>query len=105
MQLDDGCINDVLLVPDISTNLLSIYQICHSGDGKKVDFSPNDVVIENYRIQTDIVVASGRVDHSSQLYMFSCFEPSSGSSFIAHVDSLSRLWHEIFGHLNYRYLQ
>jgi hypothetical protein len=37
--------------------------------------------------------------------MFDCFEPSSGSSFIAHVDSLSRLWHEIFGHLNYKYLQ
>jgi hypothetical protein len=27
VQLDEGCINDVLLVPDISANLLSIYHI------------------------------------------------------------------------------
>lgn len=26
VQLDDGCINNVLLVPDISADLLSIYQ-------------------------------------------------------------------------------
>jgi hypothetical protein len=45
MQLDDGCFNDVLLVHDISANLLSIYQICHFGDGKIIDFFPNDVVI------------------------------------------------------------
>jgi hypothetical protein len=64
MQLDDGCINDVLLVPDISTNLLSIYQICHSGDGKTIEFSPNDVVIRELH-NPDIVVSSGRVDHSS----------------------------------------
>lgn len=40
MQLTNGCINNVLPVPKISTNLLSIYQICHSGDGKTTEFSP-----------------------------------------------------------------
>lgn len=40
-----GYINNVLLVPEISANLLSIYQICHSGNGKTVEFSPNEVVI------------------------------------------------------------
>ena len=39
VQLDDGYINNVLLVPEISANLLSIYQIFHSGDGKIVEFS------------------------------------------------------------------
>jgi len=45
MNLDDGCINDVLFVPNISTNTLSIYHICHYGDRKTLEFSPNDVVI------------------------------------------------------------
>jgi hypothetical protein len=104
VQLDKGCINDVLLVPHISANLLSIYQICHSGNGKTVEFSPNDVIIRELQ-NPDIVVASGKVDHSSRMYKFASFESSLGSSFIAHADALSKLWHERFGHLNYRYLQ
>ena len=45
MQLDDGHINDVILVPDISANLLLINQIYHYRDGKIVTFLPYDVVI------------------------------------------------------------
>ena len=37
VQLDDGCINNVFLVPKISTILLSIYEICHS---KQLSFLP-----------------------------------------------------------------
>ena len=51
------------------------------------------------------IVAYGQVDHGSRLYRFVGFETSSGQYFIAHVDSLSRIWHERFGHLKYRYLQ
>ena len=36
IQLDNSYFNNVLLVPNISTNLLSFYQICHSCDGKMV---------------------------------------------------------------------
>jgi hypothetical protein len=35
VQFDDGNINDVLLVPDISANL-SMYQIYHSSNGKTI---------------------------------------------------------------------
>ena len=104
VQLDDGCINNVFLVLHISTNFLSIYQICHTGNWKTVEFSPNDVVIRELH-NPETIVAFGQVDHGSCLYRFVGFESSSGSSFISHVDSLSRLWHEIFGDLNYRYLQ
>lgn len=45
VQMTLGCINNVLLIPEISANLLFIYQICHSGNGKTVEFSPNEVVI------------------------------------------------------------
>lgn len=51
------------------------------------------------------VVAYGQADHRSRLYKFAGFESSYGKSFIAHADSLSRLWHERLGHLNYRYMQ
>ena len=45
ISLEGGSLHDVLLVLAISTNLLSIFQICHSGSGKIVEFSPHDVVI------------------------------------------------------------
>jgi hypothetical protein len=40
IQVDNGHFNDVLCVPNISCNLLSIYHITHSGEGKTVEFSP-----------------------------------------------------------------
>ena len=45
MQFVDGCKNDVLLVLEIFTNLLSIYQNFHFGDGKTMKFTPHVVVI------------------------------------------------------------
>ena len=67
-------------------------------------FSPNDVVIIDL-LNTKVVVAIGKDNHKSRLYKFACFEPSLGASFIAHVDPLSKSWHERFGHVNYRYFQ
>ena len=45
ISLEGGSLQDVLLVPAISMNLLSIFQIFHSIFGKKIEFSPHDVVI------------------------------------------------------------
>ena len=47
IHLDNGQFNDVLCVPTLSCNLLSVYQITHSGEGKIVEFSPHDVVIKD----------------------------------------------------------
>jgi hypothetical protein len=41
IQIDNGYFNDVLCVPSLSCNLLSVYQITHSSEGKTVDFSPH----------------------------------------------------------------
>lgn len=62
-----------------------------------VEFSPHD---------PDLVVATGSVDLDSRLYQFDGVESPDGSgvSLIAHADSVSRLWHECFDHVNYRYL-
>ena len=36
IHLDNGKLNDVLCVPTLSCNLLSVYQITHSGEGKTI---------------------------------------------------------------------
>ena len=45
VHLNNGHIKDVLCVPSISCNLLSVYQITHSGEGKSVFFTPHQVLI------------------------------------------------------------
>jgi hypothetical protein len=42
-QVDNGHFNVVLCVPSLSYNLLSVYQITHSGEGKTIDFSPHSM--------------------------------------------------------------
>jgi hypothetical protein len=49
VQVDNGHFNDVLCVPSISCNLLSVYQITHSGEGKTIEFSPHQVVIKDLK--------------------------------------------------------
>ena len=101
IQVDNGHFNDVLCVPSLSCNLLSIYQITHSGEVKTVEFSPHQVVIKDLKYPKH-VLATGIADDITRLYKFDNF----GSSvFVAHNDDLSKLWHERFGHLNYHSLQ
>ena len=47
IQVDNGHFIDVLCVPSLSCNLLLVYQITHSGEGKTVEFSPHQVVIKD----------------------------------------------------------
>ena len=106
VALAGGSLQDVLCVPDISMNLLSIYQIFHSSSRKIVEFSPHDVVIRDLH-DPKMIVATGSAEFASCLYKFDGFESSDDieSCFVAHEDSVSKLWHERFGHVNYQYLQ
>jgi hypothetical protein len=104
VQVDNGHFNDVLCVPSLSCNLLSVYQITHSSEGKTVDFSPHQVVIKDLK-DPKHVLATGIADDITRLYKFDNFGSSTFSSvFVAHSDDLRKLWHEWFGHLNYRSL-
>jgi hypothetical protein len=103
-QVENGHFNDVLCVPSLSCNLLSVYQITHSGEGKTIEFSPHQVVIKDLKYPKH-VLAIGIADDISRLYKFDNFGSSSFSSvFVAHSDDLRKPWHERFGHLNYRSL-
>jgi hypothetical protein len=105
IQVENGHFNDVLCVPGLSCNLLSVYQITRSGEDKIVEFSPHQFVIRDLKYPKH-VLATGIVDDITRLYKFDNFGSSSFSSvFVAHSDDLRKLWHERFGHLNYRSLQ
>ena len=45
------------------------------------------------------------VDHNSKVYKFSHFLPfSNPSSLLTHANEARNIWHERFGHLNYKYI-
>jgi hypothetical protein len=71
VDLGHGLFQDVLHVPNISMNLLSIYQITHSGSRKKVEFTPDSVII--YDLLNGSKIFIGEVNHHSRLYTFSHF--------------------------------
>jgi hypothetical protein len=84
-------------------NLLSIYQITHSGSGKKVEFTPDLVIIYDSSNGSKIVV--GEVNCYSRLYTFSHFTHKSDYvSLLTHANEQSSLWHERFGNMNFKYL-
>ena len=45
IDLEHGYFSDVLYVPNLAANLLSVYQMTHTGDPKRVNFTPNMVEI------------------------------------------------------------
>ena len=101
----DGMINNVLYVPNLSTNFLSIYQIANSCSRRTILFTLDSVVVCEIEDPSQIV-AIRKVDHNVGLYSFSHFVQESPTIvLLAHSNELSKLWHKQFGHLNYRYLQ
>jgi hypothetical protein len=71
VDLQHGSFENVLHVPKLSMNLLSIYQITHTGTGKRVEFTPGFMTIYDMHDNSKIVV--GEVNHQSRLYTFSKF--------------------------------
>ena len=45
IDLDHGSSNNILHVPGLANNILSVYHMTHTGSPKKVVFNPNDVEI------------------------------------------------------------
>ena len=67
--------------------------------------TPHQVVIKDFENPQN-VLANGTVDDITKLYKFNNFGSSPFPSVIvAHSDNLNKLWHEWFGHWNYRSLQ
>ena len=101
IELNHCSFENVLYVPKIYVNLLSIYRITHSGTGKRFEFTPHAVNI--FDIQSKSKFSTGEVNHRSKLYTFSEFIEPDSALLLTHADD-SRLWHERFGPLNFRYM-
>jgi hypothetical protein len=75
IQVDNGHFNDVLCVLTLSCNLLSIYKIARSGEGKTVELSLHQVVITRlYKVKYPTHVLATRIaDDITRLYKFDNF--------------------------------
>jgi hypothetical protein len=58
-----------------------------------------------YDMQTNSRVTTGEVNHQSSLYTFSEFIEPDFALLLTCVDERSRIWHERFEHLNFRYMK
>ena len=103
VKLEHGIFFDVLYVPSLASNILSVYQMTHTGVPKRVTFSPNDVEISE--IASEKCFATGLANQHAKAYEFSHFvADAKPTSLLTHGNEGSRLLHEIFGHLNFKYL-
>ena len=104
IDLEHGYFSDVFYVPDLAANLFSGYQITHIGEANRVTFTLD--MVEISEISIDQVIAIGYANHHERMYKFSNFLPTSNDQeIISHANEVLKLWHERFGHMNYKYLQ
>ena len=73
IKLQHGKFKDVLYVPSLAANLLSVYQMNRIGSPKRVIFGPNSMEIID--ISTRNIIAKGAANHASKAYAFSHFLP------------------------------
>ena len=100
---ENGFFSNVLYVPSLASNLLSVYQMTHTGVPKRVYFSSNDVEITE--IASGKLIAKGLANHHAKAYDFSHFVVDAKSTaLLTHGNEVSRMWHERFGHINFKYL-
>ena len=66
IDLENGYFSNVLYVPSLSANLLSVYQMTHIGMPKRVSFIPNDVEITE--IASEKLIAKGLGNHHAKAY-------------------------------------
>ena len=104
IHLEHGSFQNVLYVPSLVSKIICIYQMTHTSFTKRFVFSPNDVYIS--KITTGKLIAVGNANHATKTYEFSNFVPYSKPSILLnHGNEIIWLWHERFGHLNYKYFQ
>ena len=66
VDLEHGYFSNVLYVPCLASNLLSVYQMTHMGVPKRVSFIPDDVEITE--IASRKLVAKGLANHHAKAY-------------------------------------
>jgi hypothetical protein len=103
IELTDRSFENVLRVPKLYVNILSVDQMKNSSTGKKFIFTQN--VVDIYDMKTNSRVSTGEVNHQSRLYTFSEFIEPKSTLLLTHANESSRIWHKSFQHLNFKYIQ
>ena len=104
MRVKNGEFKNFLYVPSLVANLLSVYQMTHTGSPKGVTF--NSYIVEITKKSTGQIIAKCIANHSTKAYEFSHFLPvSPPTALLYHANNTNNIWHEIFGHLNFKYLK
>ena len=104
VDLENGFFSNVLYVPSLASNILSVYQMTHTRVPKRVYFIPNDVEI--MELASGKLIAKGLANHHAKSYEFSHFvADAKPTALLTHGNEVSSQWHERFGHLNFKYLQ
>ena len=103
IDLEHGYFSDVLYVPYLAANLMLVHQMTHTGEAKRVTFTPD--LVDIAEISSNQVVAIGYVYYQERMYKLLNFIPSSSDqTLLSHANENSKLRHEIFEHMNYKYL-
>ena len=104
VDLENDFFSNVLYVPFLASNILSVYQMTQKRVPKRFSFIPNDVEITE--IASEKLIAKGLANHHAKAYEFSHFvADAKPTTLLTHGNEVSRLWNERFGHLNFKYLQ
>jgi hypothetical protein len=83
VEVHNGIFENILHVPKLSMNLLSVYQIAQKG--KKVEFTSDSVSVID--MHDNSIIAIGEVDHKSRLYKFTKFSDDDSSIPLTHKES------------------
>jgi hypothetical protein len=103
IELTNISFENVLHIPKISFNLLSVYQITKSDTGKRVIFIPDTMNIYDMKINSRVAICE--VNHNSKLYTFFEFIELDSALLLTHASERIRIWHTRFENLNFRYMQ
>ena len=83
IHLKHGSFQNVMYVPYLDSNLLSMYQMTHTSFPRKVVF--NHTNVEIYEITNGNLIETGKENHVAKTYEFSVFLPySKPSSLLNH---------------------
>ena len=99
-----GEFKNFLYVPSLAANLLYFYQMTHIASPKIFTFDSDTVEIT--KKATGQLIEKGIANHSTKAYEFSHFlHVSPPTDLLSHANNTRKIWHEIFGHLNFKYLK
>jgi hypothetical protein len=83
VELHNGSFENVLHVPNISMNLLLVYQITQKG--KNVEFKSDSVLLID--MHDNSIIENGDVDQKSRLYKFTKFSDNESYFLLTHKES------------------